>query len=480
MRLFALLLALALPGVQLFAESAKPFDWPQWQGPNRDAISQESGLLQEWPKDGPALAWKASGLGGGDSTPSIAAGRIFAMSNRGKDEVVWALSEEDGKELWVTKLGPAYEQRMSQSNEGPGCTPTVDGDLLYVMGMKGNVACLKVEDGSIVWQRDLQADYKGAIPTWSFRESPLIDGEKVIFTPGGDEAMIVALNKKSGETIWESKLPASTEAPAQPPAEGAPRPERPRGEEGRPGGPGGFGGPGGPGGPGRGGRGGRGGFGGFGRGPGAGAAYASAIAIDVDGERQYVQFAAKTLFAVSSDGKPLWRYDHPANGMGINCSTPIYKDGLVFAASAYGTGGGAVKLEKKEDGTYEPEEVYFTSSMQNHHGGMIVHDGALYGGNGGNGGGFLACLDFQTGDVLWRERDAQKGSLTMAGDRLYLRTEDGDVILIEPNKEKYIEHGRFHQPDRTDKPAWAHPVVANGKLYIRDHDTMYVYDVKAK
>ncbi|PQO26500.1 PQQ-binding-like beta-propeller repeat protein [Blastopirellula marina] len=468
MRLLALFLALTAPGSLLFAETAKQYDWPQWQGPNRDAISQEAGLLPEWPKDGPALAWKTTSLGGGDSTPSIAAGRVFGMSNRGDDEVVWALSEADGKEIWATKIGPAYSQRMPQSKEGPGGTPTIDGDLLYVMGMKGNVACLKVTDGEVVWKRDLADEYKGSIPAWSFRESALIDGDKVIFTPGGDEAMIVALHKTTGETIWTSKMPGAAAAPAEPPAEAGAPPERPGGGPGREGGPGG---------PGRGGRGGR---GGFGRGPGAGAAYSSAIAIDVDGQRQYVQFAAKGLFAVSTDGKPLWRYDRPANGMGINCSTPIFKDGLVFAASAYGTGGGAVKLEKKEDGTYEAEEVYFTSSMQNHHGGMIVHDGALYGGNGGNGGGFLACLDFQTGDVLWRERDAQKGSLTMAGDRLYLRTEEGEVILIEPNKEKYVEKGRFMQPDRTSSPAWAHPVVANGKLYIRDHDTLYAYDVKAK
>ncbi|EAQ80626.1 outer membrane protein assembly factor BamB family protein [Blastopirellula marina] len=457
MRSLAFLLTLTVCSSNVFAEAAKPFDWPQWQGPNRDAISQETGLMQQWPAAGPALAWKVTGLGGGDSTPSIAAGRIFAMSIRGEDEVVWALSEADGEELWVTRLGPAYAQRMPQSKEGPGASPTVDGKLLYVIGMAGNVACLQVDDGKIVWQRDLKTDFGGAIPAWSYRESPLIDGDKLICTPGGDEAMIVALNKMTGETIWKSKLPEAVAAPA--PRE----PEKTEGESGSPG------------------RGRRGGFGRGRGGPSAGAGYASAIAIDVAGVRQYVQFTAKALIGVSADnGKPLWRYDRPANGMGINCSTPIYQDGLLFASSAYGTGGGAVKLLKKEDGTFEPEEVYFTSSMQNHHGGMIVYDGCLYGGNGGNGGGFLVCLDFATGDILWRERDAQKGSLTMAGERLYLRTEDGAVVLIEPNREKYIERGRFQQPDRSESPAWAHPVIANGKLYIRDHDVLFCYDVKAQ
>lgn len=435
-------------------------DWPQWQGQHRDAVSSETGLLKTWPEGGPQLAWRVENLGGGDSTPSIADGRIFGMSNRREDEVVWALSEKNGEQLWVTKLGPAYKQDMPQSKEGPGCTPTVDGKLLFVMGMAGNVACLNVEDGEIVWQRDLKEDFGGNIPRWSYRESPLIDGEKMIVTPGGSKATIVALDKQTGKTLWETKTHEEEAQPEAAPMREEPREESPRGE-----------------GPGRS-RGRR----GFGRGgPRPDAAYASAIAIDFGGKRQYVQLTAKALVSVAADdGELLWKYDRPANAMGINCSTPIYQDGMVFAASAYGNGGGAVKLSKNDDGSIEADEVYFTSNMQNHHGGMIVVDGCLYGANGGNGGGFLACLDYQTGEVLWRERNAQKGALAMADGLLYLRTEDGTVLLVEPNKEEYVEKGRFEQPDRTDSPAWAHPVIANGKLYIRDHDLLLCYDVSAK
>jgi outer membrane protein assembly factor BamB len=273
-------------------------DWPQWQGPDRNAVSHEKGLLQAWPQDGPPIAWRINGLGGGDSAPAVADGRIFGMSNRDGKEIVWALLEADGKELWATPLGDAVEQRMPQSKEGPGGTPTVDGDRLFVIG--------------------------------------------------------------------------------------------------------------------------------------------------------------------------------------INCSTPIYEDGLVFAASAYGSGGGAVKLVKSPEGEIEADEVYFTQRMQNHHGGMIVVDGCLYGANGGNGGGFLTCLDFQTGEVLWRDRNAPKGSLLLADGRLYLRSEEDELLLIEPSRDGLIERGRFKQPDRSDAPAWAHPVVANGKLYIRDQDLLLCYDVKAK
>src|SRR5271165_6832072 len=268
MKRYACYLTLVLATATAFAGATESFDWPQWQGPDRNAISKEPGLLKEWTKDGPPLAWKIKGLGGGDSAPSIAAGRIFGMGNRDEDEVIWALSETGGKTLWVARLGPAFKQKMPQGKEGPGCTPTVDGERLYVLGLGGDLACLQVKDGKILWQRSLPRDFGGSAPMWSYRESPLVDGDKVICTPGGQDATLVALDKLTGKTIWKSQVPGGT--------------------GGGPGGPGGFGG--GPGGPGRG----PGGAGGAGRGPGgtgrgsggfggsggSGASYASAIAID--------------------------------------------------------------------------------------------------------------------------------------------------------------------------------------------------------
>ncbi len=408
----------------LFAAS---FDWPQWQGPDRNAVSKETGLLQEWPKEGPPLAWRINGLGGGDSAPSIADGRIFGMSNRGEDEVVWAASEADGKPLWVTVLGPAVRQQMPQGKEGPGCTPTVDGERLYVVEMGGDIACLGVGDGKVVWRHSMTSEFGGSVPTWSYRESPLVDGDKVICTPGADDATLVALDKLTGKTIWKSAAPGA-----------------------------------------------------------AGAAYASAIAFDFAGQREYAQLTRRALVGVAaSDGKFLWSYKRAANGAGINCSTPVYHDGQVFAASAYGAGGGLVKLSKDADGGVKADEVYFSKKMQNHHGSMIVVDGCLYGANGGNEGGALVCLDFPTGKVLWDERDdadhrAPKGSLAFADGRLYYRTEKGAMLLIEPNSKEYVERGRFDQPDRSPKPAWSHPVIANGKLYLRDQDLLFCYDVKAR
>lgn len=423
----AALILLLVFGINVFLHAEDPnYDWPQWQGENRDAISTEIGLLQEWPEAGPELVWKISGLGDGDSTPSVADGKIYGMSNRDGDEIVWALNENDGSTAWETRLGPAFEQKLPQSNDGPGATPTVDGELLYVVGLAGNIACLNVNDGKIVWQRSMEKDFGGREIHWSFRESPLVDDDKVICTPGGEDASIAALNKLTGETIWTSKLPDSPKA-----------------------------------------------------------AYSSAIAIEFEGVRQYVQFNATAVFGISAeDGKFLWRYDSPANEHGINCSTPLYHNGYVFAASAYDNGGGLAKLSKNEDGSFSAEEVYFSRRMQNHHGGMILHNGVLFGANGGNSGGYLAALDFMTGEVLWDERRsgrrAAKGSVAFADERLYYRTEDGIMLLVEPGTEEYLERGRFEQPDQSGKPTWAHPVIANGKLYLRDHDVLLSYDVKAE
>jgi hypothetical protein len=176
----------------------------------------------------------------------------------------------------------------------------------------------------------------------------------------------------------------------------------------------------------------------------------------------------------------LWRYDRASNTHKINCSTPLYHDGMVFASSVYDAGGGLVKLSKGGDGGVKAEEVYFTNKMRNQHGGMILHDGYVYGASGGNEGGWLYCLDFKTGQVMWDARKARKGSVAFADGRLYYRCEDGTVLLIEPSPKGYLERGRFRQPERSSEQAWPHPVVANGRLYLRDQDVLLCYDVKKK
>jgi outer membrane protein assembly factor BamB len=403
-----------------------PFDWPQWQGPERTAISRETGLLPSWPKEGPPLVWKAEGLGGGYSTPSVAAGRIFGMSYRGgkKDEVVWAVDEASGKELWSTRIADGTHVGYDQ---GSRCTPTVDGELIYVVGVGGDLVCLESATGTIRWRKNFKKDFEGRMMSgWGYSESPLVDGDKLVVTPGGAKATLVALHKKTGDVIWKAQVPPGETSKATPGQRNA-------------------------------------------------SGYSSVIVAEVDGHREYIQFLGRGVIGVdATDGRFLWAYDAPANKT-ANISTPIYHDHLVFAASAYDTGGGLAQLVRVGN-EIKAEEKYFTKHMQNHHGGMILLDGYLYGADGGK----LACLEFKTGKVMWAEGKAGKGSIAYADGRLYYRNEGGPMLLVEASPQKYIEHGRFQQPERSKQNAWPHPVIANGKLYLRDQDVLLCYDVKQR
>lgn len=393
---------------------AQEFDWPQWQGKDRIAISQEKSLLPDWPKEGPKLVWEVKSLGEGYSTPTVAAGRIFSMGNRDQIEYVIALAEKDGAELWATALGPV--RANGGGYPGPRCSPTVDGERVYALGLNGDLICALAASGKEVWKRNLRdRDLQGRPGGWGYCESPLIDGDTLLCTPGGRGCTLAAFNKLTGELIWKGVVPQGDQA-----------------------------------------------------------AYASILAAEVHGQRQYIQFLSGGVVGLSTDGTFLWRYNAPHNGT-ANCSTPIYHDGEVFAASGYGTGGGLARLVKDGTGT-KAEEVYFTKNMKNHHGGMVLLDGYVY----GSDEGLLTCLEWKTGEVAWAERKAGKGSIASADGRLYYRNEGGPIVLVEVNPQKYVEQGRFSPPRKSGKPSWPHPVIANGKLYIRDQELLFCYDVKAK
>jgi outer membrane protein assembly factor BamB len=408
----AAVLALSAPAADNF--DPRPFDWPQWLGPDRTAVSRETDLLREWPKGGPPLLWKIDNLGRGYSTPTVAAGRIFTMGNRGKTEYVLAFAEDGGKELWATEVGPVRSN--GGGPEGPRCSPAVDGHSVYALGLNGDLLCLEAATGREVWRKDLVKQFGGRVGGWGYSESPLIDGDRLICTPGGDKATLLALNKKTGEEIWKGVVPRHDHAH-----------------------------------------------------------YSSIIAIEVGGKRQYVQFLSGGVVGLSADGEFLWRYDKPHNDT-ANCSTPIFHDDFVFAASDYGTGGGLARLSPDGANKVRAEEVYFTRDMKNHHGGMVLVGDYLYGDNGGR----LTCLEFKTGKVMWSSDRAGKGSIAAAGRRLYYRNEHGPMILVEANAHRYVEHGRFDQPHRSNTSAWPHPVIANGKLYLRDQELLLCYDIKKK
>jgi outer membrane protein assembly factor BamB len=384
-------------------------DWPQWRGPDRTGVSQETGLAQEWPSGGPPVVWTAPGLGAGYGSVAIKGTRVFVQGLRGNQTMVHSLNRADGKYLWSKSLGRGGSD---DRGSGPRGTPTVDGDRVYILTEGGDLWCLR-EDGVEVWHRNILREFSGSNIEWLISESPLVDGDRVVVTPGGRNAGIVALDKMTGKTIWTAK-----ELTDQ-------------------------------------------------------AGYASVMVVDVKGVRAYTTFTASAAVGVrASDGKLMWRYPAAANNT-ANITTPVVHQNQVFYTSGYGTGAGLVTLQE-QNGELSAKETYFTREMQNHHGGVVLVNGTVY----GFSNAILHAVDFATGKLLWRDRSFGKGAVTYAGNRLYVLSEGYVVGLAEVTPKGYVEKGRFTIADQ-GLPSWAHPVVAGGRLYIRNQNTLTAYDVRA-
>ena len=305
--------------------------------------------------------------------------------------------------------------REGQGN-GPRGTPTVDGDHVYALGANGDLSCLKTATGEVVWQQNILTEYGGSNITWGISESVLIDGELLVCTPGGQGGTVVALEKRTGKLAWKSQVPGNPQA-----------------------------------------------------------AYSSIIPIEVGGVRQYVNFTHSGVIGIrADDGRPLWGDTTAANDT-ANCTSPVAIDNFIFASSGYGRGGALIQLASAGGGTVNSRLVYPTKEMKNHHGGLILIKNYLY---GSDDPGVLKCMDLKTGKVLWQNRSVGKGSLTCADGKLILRSENGPVALISASPRKYEELGQFEQPQRSDRPSWAHPVVSHGRLYLRDMNRLLVYDIK--
>jgi outer membrane protein assembly factor BamB len=298
-------------------------------------------------------------------------------------------------------------------------TPTIDGDLLYAFSSDGDLARIRAATGKIVWTRNVRRDFGGQPGTWAYSESPLIDGDAVVVTPGGAEETLVALQKYSGELIWKSAVPGGDRA-----------------------------------------------------------GYSSAIAIDAAGRKQYVQFLDKGLVGVdAATGKFLWRYTQTSGGP-ANIATPVARGNYVYSTNARRFGGGLIQLHAR-GGKIEAEQVYFERDAPNTLGGQVLLGDYLY---GTNQEGPVAS-EFATGKILWRAQSFGPGAVAYADGRLYFHGENGDVALVEATPEGYRERGRFTpagQPKRRDsrERAWSYPVVAGGRLYIRDLGTLWCYDVR--
>jgi outer membrane protein assembly factor BamB len=405
----SLLLAFSL------AQAQDRHEWPQWRGADRDGLSKEKGLLKEWPASGPNLLWKTTDLGTGFSGLSVVKGTIFTMGDIDGACQLMAFAEGTGKKLWSTKLG---ETGGGGGYPGPRCTPAVAGGQVYAIGQFGNLVCVDAATGKEVWRKDLVKDYGGQLPHWGYAESPLVDDGKLYCTPGGNEGAIVALNAKTGATLWRT----------------ADFKDSPH--------------------------------------------YSSMILETVFGQKQVIQFTSASVVGVAvADGKVLWRASR--EGRTAIVPTPVYADNQVFVTSGYGVGCNAFKISKDGKG-FKAEQVYANKDMVNHHGGVILLDGYVYGFSDGSKS--WTCMDFMTGQVAWVNKGVDKGAIAYADGHFYIRSQSGKgtVALIEANPKAYTEKGRFDQVDRSDKNSWPHPVIVNGKLYIRDQGVLLCYDVKGK
>jgi outer membrane protein assembly factor BamB len=391
-----------------------------FRGADRSNISKETGLLKEWPKGGPPLAWKSEGIGIGFSSVSVTGDRVFTMGDVGKDCFLWGLDRAKGGKVWQLRVGKA-----GGNYAGPRCTPSTDGELVFALGYEGDLVCAKAKGGEEVWRKNLPKDFGGKSGGWNYTESPLIDGDRLIVTPGGSQATMVALEKKTGNVAWKGTIEKGGDT----------------------------------------------------------AGYASPVIANCGGVKQYVTLMANGVASFAAkDGAMLWRYGTDRKRFGgntANIPTPIVKGDYVFAAAGYGRGAALLKITRSGD-KFAVEEVYWKQELNNKHGGVTLVGDRLFGDR--DDSGQLWCADFKTGEVLWTRKGGEgrgSASLTYADGRLYVHYANGWTVLVDPAADKYVELGAFHIPNQKNQ-SWAHPVVAGGKLYVRNLDTLYCYDVKAK
>ncbi len=409
------LLSLTLP---VFAA-----DWPQWRGPRRDDVSREKGLLTTWPKGGPQLLWTFEDAGIGYSGPAIVGDRLYTLGGDGDKEHVFALDLTTRKKVWSTPVGPFYRHG---NGDGPRSTPTVDGDVLFCLTGPGELLCVETKGGKVRWQVNLKKDLGGQMASgWGYSESVLVDGDKVVCTPGGSKGALAALDKGTGKILWRS-----SDYKAR-------------------------------------------------------ATYSSIIVATIGNVKQYVQVTGSGVAGIAAeDGKLLWQSNQSAHV--ISVSTPVCKGDLVYVSTGYGVGAGAVKVTRDGD-AFKAERLYDRDEqklMMNHHGGFLLVGDHVYGYSDSRG---WICQELKTGKLIWRGkgRDFGKGSLTCADGHLYCYTENGGkVALIEASPQEYKEKGRFTIPKRAKsnrhQNAWTHPVVANGRLYLRDQEYLFCYDVSGQ
>ncbi|MFO0919240.1 MAG: PQQ-binding-like beta-propeller repeat protein [Planctomycetaceae bacterium] len=399
-------------------------DWPTFRGADRTGVAPDTGLLEHWPKEGPPLIWKTAGAGRGYSSIAIKNGRMFTLGDApsivsDKDEYLVSFQEKDGQPVWKTRVGAPWTQGKPDWQSSRG-TPSVNDEYVYAISPQGELICCLAADGKEIWRKHLVHDFGGKKGDgWGYSESPLLDGNRVICTPGGEKATVVALNGQTGELIWKTV-----------------------------------------------------------RADDRGAGHASMVISEIGGVKVYVQTTAGGALGVrANDGKLLWSY--PIDATTAVAPTPIIRDDYVFFSAGYRRGGALLQQLPGPDGTVTIKEIYpLKVKLANKHGGIVLVGDFLYGDSDDSGTPF--CADFLTGEVKWQARGSGKGSacIAAADGHIYLRYANGVTVLAKADPEKYEEVGAFEPPGSGERPSWSHPVILDGKLYLRDQDVLTCFDLR--
>lgn len=408
------------------ASRAQAEDWPTFGGSDRTSVSSETNLLDQWGSDGPKLMWTATGAGRGYACPAVSNGRVYTLGDSlstapegDTDEYLSCFSAKNGKALWKTKTGPAWTEGKLQWQGSRG-TPTVDGAHVYVLTPHGQLVCANTKNGTIVWQHNLKDDLGGAKHDgWGYSESPLVDGDKLLCTPGGPKATVVALNKSTGKVLWKCVRPDDV-----------------------------------------------------------GAGHSSIVISHVGGQKVYVQNTGGGPMGIAENGKLLWEYDMPPPTAFI--PTPVIQDDYVFSVAGYGLGGALLQQIPGANGEVTIKEIYGPkTALGNKHGGVILVDGRLYA--GAEDQNIIYCADLLTGEVLWKKRGSGSNSTSViaADGKLFVRFQNGTMALAKIDPQGYEEISSFTTPGsgESDQPSWAHPVIANGKLLLREGDAILCYQI---
>ncbi len=408
---------------------------PPGRGPDRSGVSKEVGLLKQWPKEGPKLVWQSNKAGRGYAGLAVVGGIVYTMGAR--DNVEYALALDDkGNEVWSSKIGPVHDWDGNSWSYGPNATPTVDGVRVYALGSKGFLICVNKNDGKPIWQLNLPKDLGAKVNDvgggiegfgWGFCWSPFVDGDKLVIVPGGEQGLFAALDKNTGKVLWRSKGVTDMTT------------------------------------------------------------YSSPIAATIGGVKQYIYLTQQKLVGVSAkDGALLWEWkrDEPYPDMVI--PTPIVKGNRVYIS--VGWGGGSDCFEIVPDGKkFKATSLYSEKVIANRQGGVVLVGDYLYGFHDTRN---WLCQDFNTGKLAWPNKAyrLKAGGVIAADGRLYVITEapigdPGTVAMLEASPKKYTVISQFKLPEASKlrKPngnVWTHPVLSDGKLYLRDQELVFGYQVK--